>query len=94
MNEAVEVPCSLFLSEFSSRDGICCAVVSKQTERNKRTQPMRVVSRLLEADAACPFEMGAKSRPRVRTIASTTEDLLAPAISDFRPRNVSNMNTL
>lgn len=54
---------------------------------------MRVVSSRLELDV-WPLDIGARSLPRVRTIASTTEDLFAPDISDLRPRNVSKMNTL
>jgi len=67
-------------------------MVSKHTDRNNNTQPIKVISSRLELDGA--FVRGASNLPNVRTIASITEDLFPPAINDLRPRNVSKINTL
>jgi len=67
-------------------------MVSKHTDRNNNTQPIKVMSSRLELDGA--FVRGANNLPNVRTMASITEDLFPPAINDFRPRNVSKINTL
>lgn len=67
-------------------------MVSKHTDRNNNTQPIKVMSSRVELDGA--FVRGASSLPNVRTMASITEDLFPPAINDFRPRNVNKINTL
>jgi len=67
-------------------------MVSKHTDRNNNTQPIKVMSNRLELDGA--FVRGASNLPNVRTIASITEDLFPPAINDLRPRNVNKINTL
>lgn len=68
-------------------------VVSKHTDRNNNTQPIRMMSSRWEL-VDCPLVRGDSNFPNVRTMASITEDLFAPAINDFRPRNVNKINTL
>jgi len=68
-------------------------MVSRHTDRNNSTQPIKVMSNRLESDG-CPFVRGANNLLNVRTMASITEDLFPPAINDFRPRNVNKINTL
>jgi len=67
-------------------------MVSKHIDRNNNTQPIKVMSNLLESDN-CPFVRGVSNLPNVRTIASITEGF-PPAIKDLRPRNVNKINTL
>lgn len=82
----------LFLSWLSSTDGKV-NVVSKQTDKNRRTQPISVMSRP-SWDPLSLYIKVESNVSRIPTTDSMTEDLFGPKTKDLRPRKVSKMKTL